>query len=87
MPFDKNQKDFPSGEQKAVWEAGTQILPLEISLLPFTRNRSACETLLSYLPESCKQLQNFLLHILNNAYDNSEIYEPFQFQSRGIDVT
>ena len=81
MTFNKNQTDFPSESHKAIWDAGIHILPLEVTLPQEIRSK-----LEPALIRSCEQLQKYFLHLLNDVFDNVEMYEPFQFDNRRISL-
>ena len=79
MIFDKNQKEFQSKLHEAIWEAGIHILPLELTLTAEVRS-----SIPSYLVESCEQMQKFFLHLLNDVYENPEIYMPLPENRLGV---
>ena len=77
MMFDKNQTNFPSEAHRTIWDAGRHILPLEIALPQEVRDKIP-----SYMADSCEQLQKYFLHILNDLYENPDVYEPFPHRQR-----
>jgi hypothetical protein len=81
MIFDKNQKEFLSETHKAIWDAGTHIIPIEVTI-PHEIN----DKLPPYLIESCFQFYKYILHLLSDIYENPDVYEPFQFQDRRISI-
>ena len=71
MLFDKNQKEFPTKMHYNIWFVGTQIMPLEITLLNETK-----DNLPAYMAKSCEQMQKFFLHLLSDMYENIDLYSP-----------
>ena len=62
MIFDKNQTEFKDCIQEKVWELGTRLLPLDITL--------------PYVPDeyksACEDLYNFTHDILVDMYENPQ---------------
>jgi len=77
MDFDKNQKEFPSPLHEAIWDCGIHILPVEMAL-PW----EVADVLGPEFTESCRQLRDFMLLLLSDIYENTELYLPLQTDIR-----
>ena len=65
MIFDVNQTEFKSEYQRLIWQAGTHIVPLEISLVDIDDEETR---------EGCKQIYDCIVEILMDMYNNSDEY-------------
>ena len=83
MIFDKNQTEFPSKKHKSIWYCGVLIMPEELSLSEKVKALMDAD-----LFESCRQMRFFMLHTLNDMYENAENYnfEPWQLFSFWINI-
>ena len=77
MLFDKNQTEFPLSLHRAIWDCGIHILPVEMTLPP-----EVADHLGPALAESCGQLREFMLLVLSDIYENTEIYLPLETDIR-----
>ncbi|MHB1484881.1 MAG: hypothetical protein ACYCYI_09480 [Saccharofermentanales bacterium] len=69
MIFDPNQTRFASDYQRKVWQVGTHIIPLDISLAKITD---------AEMREGCTQFYNSTIEILSDMYDNWKEYESIR---------
>jgi hypothetical protein len=69
MIFDPNLKQFAGDYQRKVWQIGTHIVPLDVSLNNITD---------SYTREGCTQFYNGITEIITDMYNNWEEYEPIK---------
>ena len=65
MIFDVNQTEFVSEKQKEVWQAGTHIVPLEVSLADVKDEETR---------EGCRQIFDCIIEILTELYENADSY-------------
>ena len=65
MIFDVNQTEFVSEKQKEVWQAGTHIVPLEVSLADVKDEETR---------EGCRQIFDCIMEILTELYENDDSY-------------
>lgn len=65
MFFDRNQSDFISEKQRIIWQYGTHIVPLEVSLADVDDNETR---------EACVQIYDCVIEILTDMYNNPEEY-------------
>ena len=65
MIFDVNQTEFVSEKQKEVWQAGTHIVPLEVSLADVRDEETR---------EGCRQIYDCSMEILTELYENADSY-------------
>jgi hypothetical protein len=78
MVFDPNQKKFTSDYQRKVWQIGTHIIPLDVSLLNITDSDTR---------EGCMQFYNCIMEIVTDMYNNWEEYvEAFYKQFNSDDL-
>lgn len=64
MKFDKNQKTFENYMQERIWEYGTRLVPLDITL-PYVSDT---------LRDSCIDLYNFNSNLLEDMYHHYDEY-------------
>ncbi len=65
MDFDRNQREFVSPEQREVWEQGTHIVPLAVSLADITDEQTR---------QGCTQIYQCIMEILTDMYAHTEDY-------------
>ena len=69
MIFDPNLKQFASDYQRKVWQIGTHIVPLDVSLINIIDSDTR---------EGCTQFYNGIREIITDMYNNWEEYEPIK---------
>ena len=74
MFFDRNQSDFISEKQRIIWQYGTHIVPLEVSLADVDDNETR---------EACVQIYDCVIEILTDMYNNPEEYSEHPRQYTG----
>lgn len=65
MIFDVNQTEFESEYQRSVWQCGTHLVPLEISLADVGDKETR---------EGCRQIYRLTMEILEDMYQNPDDY-------------
>lgn len=65
MFFDVNQTEFKSDKQKEVWQVGTHIVPLDVSLADVKDEETR---------EGCRQIYSCIMEILTELYENADEY-------------
>lgn len=68
MIFDVNQVEFPTPRQKAIWDTGRQIVPLEVSLADISDVE---------MREGCRQIYNWTQEYFENMYNNPDQYSGY----------
>ena len=65
MIFDTNQTEFINDYQRLVWQCGTHIVPLDISLADVEDEETR---------EACQQIYDLTMEILEDMYNNPDEY-------------
>ncbi len=68
MIFDTNQVEFPTPRHKAIWDAGRQIVPIEVSLADIFDPE---------MREGCAQIYNWTQDYFENMYNNPDQYSGY----------
>jgi hypothetical protein len=69
MIFDVNQAEFPTPRHKAIWDAGRQIVPVEVSLADISDPE---------MREGCTQIYNWTQEYFENMYYNPDQYSGYE---------